>query len=45
MNLGRVYAAKGMVLLAIREFKAALQIRPGEPSCLAAIEELRSAMN
>jgi tetratricopeptide (TPR) repeat protein len=45
MNLGRVYAAKGMLLLAIREFRAALQIRPGEPSCLAAIEELRGALN
>ncbi|MBI2892473.1 MAG: tetratricopeptide repeat protein [Deltaproteobacteria bacterium] len=45
MNLGRVYAVKGMVLSAIREFEEALRIRPDEPSCVAALEELRRALN
>jgi Tfp pilus assembly protein PilF len=41
MNLGRVYAAKGMTLRAIQEFDAALQIAPGDATCLAAIAYLR----
>jgi tetratricopeptide (TPR) repeat protein len=41
MNLGRVYAAKGMTLRAIQEFEAALQISPGDATCLAAIAYLR----
>jgi Tfp pilus assembly protein PilF len=45
MNLGRIYARKGMVLRAIREFEAALEIHPGEASCLPALAELREALN
>jgi Tfp pilus assembly protein PilF len=45
MNLGRLYAQKGMVLRAIQEFEAALEIQPDEPACLAALEELRGALN
>lgn len=45
MNLGRVYAAKGMVLYAIREFEGALEIQPAEPTCLAVLEDLRRALN
>lgn len=41
MNLGRVYAAKGMTLRAIQEFEAALQLSPGDATCLAAIAYLR----
>jgi tetratricopeptide (TPR) repeat protein len=45
MNLGRVYAAKGLVRLAIQEYEFALRIRPGEPYCLAAIDELKRIRN
>lgn len=45
MNLGRIYACKGLVLRAMREFEGALQIRPGEPTCIAALEHLRHALN
>jgi Tfp pilus assembly protein PilF len=45
MNLGRIYAQKGMVLRAIREFEAALEIHLGEASCLSALAELRGALN
>ncbi len=45
MNLGRVYAQKGMVLRAIQEFEAALEIHPGEPTCLSALGQLRRALN
>lgn len=45
MNLGRVYAAKGMVMQAIREFEGALEIEPGEENCLGALEELRRTLN
>lgn len=41
MNLGRVYAAKGMTFRAIQEFELALQIAPGDATCLAAIAYLR----
>ena len=42
MNLGRIYAQKGMVLRAIREFEAALEIHAGEPTCLSALGQLRT---
>ena len=45
MNLGRLYAAKGMVLRAIEEFEGALAIEPGEASCLEMIERLRAMLN
>jgi Tfp pilus assembly protein PilF len=45
MNLGRLYAAKGMVLRAIEEFEGALAIEPGEASCLEMIEQLRALLN
>lgn len=45
MNLGRLYAAKGMVLQAIREFEQALEIEPGEPVCKAFLARLRAALN
>ena len=43
MNLGRIYAQKGIMLRAIREFEAALEIHPEEPTCHAALAELRGA--
>lgn len=45
MNLGRLYAAKGMVLRAIEEFEGALAIEPGEASCLEMTERLRALLN
>ena len=45
MNLGRIYAQKGMVLRAIREFEAALELHPEEPTCLSALGQLRGALN
>lgn len=45
MNLGRVYAAKGMVLQAIREFERALEIAPGDPHCGRMLAQLRAMLN
>jgi tetratricopeptide (TPR) repeat protein len=45
MNLGRIYAKKWMVGRAIQEFEAALKIYPGEPTCLAALRQLRGSLN
>src|SRR5437870_4541205 len=42
MNLGRIYAQKGMMLRAIQEFEAALGIHAGEPTCLSALGQLRA---
>lgn len=45
MNLGRIYAAKGMVKRAIDEFEGALAFAPGEPTCEAALAQLRAILN
>jgi Tfp pilus assembly protein PilF len=45
MNLGRIYALKGMFLKAIEEFEGALRFEPDEPFCRKAIIELRSMLN
>ena len=45
MNLGRVYAAKGMVKRAIEEFEGALALAPGEPTCESALAQLRAMLN
>lgn len=45
MNLGRLYAAKGMVVRAIEEFEKALAIQPGEPTCLQMVARLRALLN
>jgi len=45
MNLGRLYAAKGMVLRAIEEFEAALRIEPDEPLCQKMVVQLRAMLN
>jgi Tfp pilus assembly protein PilF len=45
MNLGRLYAAKGMVMQAIREFEGALEIEPGEPTCVELVAKLRRMLN
>ena len=45
MNLGRIYAQKGMVLRAIQELETALEIHPGELTCLSMVRQLRGALN
>lgn len=45
MNLGRLFAAKGMILRAIQEFEQALKIQPREPTCMKALRELKAGLN
>ena len=45
MNLGRIYAARGLLSQAIREFEGALAICPDEPFCIAAVSTLRAKLN
>jgi len=45
MNLGRLYATKGMLQQAIGEFEHALRLRPGEPTCQVFLARLRAALN
>jgi Tfp pilus assembly protein PilF len=45
MNLGRVYAAKGMVRRAIEEFEGALRVEPDEPLCQKMLAQLRAMLN
>ncbi len=40
MNLGKIYAARGFFLRAIRELEAALKFNPGEPSCAQTLLKL-----
>ena len=44
MNLGRIYAKKGMLLRSIQEFEMALEIHPGEPTCLSMLRKLQGAL-
>src|SRR5208282_464339 len=45
MNLGRIYAAKGMVKRAIDEFEGALALAPGDPTCVSALAQVRALLN
>jgi hypothetical protein len=45
LNLGRLYASKGMLLNAAKEFQQALEICPGEPSCTAALHHVQKMLN
>lgn len=45
INLGRLYAAKGMLLQALAELRGALEQRPGDPVAEQAIEELQARLN
>ena len=44
MNLGRLYSSRGRTFRAIQEFKKALELKPGEESCLKALNELRKRL-
>ncbi|HEY6420538.1 MAG TPA: tetratricopeptide repeat protein [Candidatus Binataceae bacterium] len=45
MNLGRVYALKGMMNRAIQEFEQALAIAPNDETCLEMLAQLRGMLN
>ncbi len=44
LNLGRIFAAKGMINRALEEFRGALEFNPGDSMVLQAIEELESKL-
>ena len=45
MNLGRLYAAKGMISRAIEELEGALRIQPHDPTCRGMLVRLRATLN
>jgi Tfp pilus assembly protein PilF len=45
MNLGRLFAAKGMFRRAVEEFEKAVEIEPREPACRQMLAALRSMLN
>lgn len=45
MNLGRLFAARGQITRAIREFEAALDMCPAEPTCQAMLARLKQRIN
>ena len=45
MNLGRIYAVRGLLIQAIKEFEQALEYSPGESTCVAALSYLRRALH
>ena len=45
MNLGRLFAGRGLTDRAIEEFEQALQLSPGEATCQAALAYLRRRIN
>ncbi|MFQ5542420.1 MAG: tetratricopeptide repeat protein [Candidatus Binatia bacterium] len=45
LNLGRIFAAKGMINRAIEEFRGALKFNPDDSMALQAIEELESKLH
>jgi Tfp pilus assembly protein PilF len=44
LNLGRIFAAKGMINRALEEFRGALEFSPDDSMVLQAIEELESKL-
>ncbi len=44
LNLGRIFAAKGMINRALEEFRGALKFNPDDLMALQAIEELESKL-
>lgn len=45
LNLGRIYAAKGMLKKALEEFRGSLNLAPEDLQALAAIRELEESLN
>ncbi|MBI2091291.1 MAG: tetratricopeptide repeat protein [Deltaproteobacteria bacterium] len=44
LNLGRIYAAKGMIKKALEEFREALKLNPGDTMATQAIADLESKL-
>ena len=45
LNLGRLYASKGMLIHAVRELEEALLISPHQPTCVAALQYINKLLN
>ncbi len=45
LNLGRIYAMKGMLIKAMEEFQGALRFHPGDEMALRAIKEIQARLN
>ena len=45
MNLGRLYAAKGHLVQAMKEFEQALEICPSERMCAAALDNVKKMLH
>jgi Tfp pilus assembly protein PilF len=45
LNLGSIYAAKGMIRKALDEFRASLTFAPEDPQAIAAIQQLEESLN
>jgi Tfp pilus assembly protein PilF len=45
INLGRLFAARGLVAKAIHEFEMALRLAPEEPGVAAALAALKQRIN
>ena len=45
LNMGRIYAAKGMLREALAEFRAALRIRPDDEAAAIAADKMRLSIN
>ena len=45
LNLGRIYAMKGMLVKALEEFQGALRFHPGDEMALQAIREIQAQLN
>jgi Tfp pilus assembly protein PilF len=45
MNLGRLYASKGLLVLATQEFQQALDLSPGESNCVAALSYIQKLLH
>lgn len=45
MNLGRLYAAKGLINKAIHEFEEAVRLQPNDPACVKTLRQLKASLN
>jgi hypothetical protein len=45
LNLGRLYAAKGMITAAAAEFARALEIEPNDQASMQMLARLRAMLN
>jgi hypothetical protein len=45
MNLGRLFARRGMILRAVSEFEDALEFYPNETYCVEVLAKLKACLN